>query len=89
MIFFRVSFKENERITGLSVFLSVKRYFRSLPKLPKANDENEKMMIRDDEFMVDDVLRCTTRSSRFRSSSSFIIHASIVVFIINHAFLCF
>ena len=54
MIFFLVSFRENERSTGLSVFLSVKRYFRSLPKLPKANDENEKMMIRDDEFTADD-----------------------------------
>ena len=64
MIFFLVSFKGNQIITGLSVFLSVKkRHFRSLPKLPKANDETEKMMIRDDEFMVDDVLRCTTRSS--------------------------
>ena len=61
MIFFLDSFKENEIITGLSVFLSVKkRHFRSLPKLPKANDENEKMMIKDDEFTADDVLRCTT-----------------------------
>ena len=60
MIFFLVSFKENEIITSLSVFLSVKRHFRSRPKLRKANDENEKMMIKDDEFTADDVLRCTT-----------------------------